>query len=104
MRARDNTCSLLHLGALTTGARVQPQNLQTSDAHVGAVAAANIRVLFKPEPVPAGALPVRGQARAVELLLVREGVERDRCTMIIDRQEYRCEHICCETCEAATET
>ncbi|KAI1255848.1 hypothetical protein MGN70_002588 [Eutypa lata] len=29
---------------------------------------------------------------------------RCSCVMIIDRQEYRCEHICCETCEAATET
>ncbi|KAK8137351.1 hypothetical protein PG984_005291 [Apiospora sp. TS-2023a] len=28
---------------------------------------------------------------------------RCRCIMIIDRQEYRCEHICCETCEAAVE-
>ncbi|KAK8063085.1 hypothetical protein PG997_015182 [Apiospora hydei] len=28
---------------------------------------------------------------------------RCRCVMIIDRQEYRCEHICCETCEAAVE-
>ncbi|KAI0814693.1 hypothetical protein GGR55DRAFT_632800 [Xylaria sp. FL0064] len=28
---------------------------------------------------------------------------RCSCIMIIDRQEYRCDHICCETCEAATE-
>jgi len=28
---------------------------------------------------------------------------RCSCVMIIDRQEYRCDHICCETCEAATE-
>lgn len=28
---------------------------------------------------------------------------RCSCVMIIDRQEYRCGHICCETCEAATE-
>lgn len=28
---------------------------------------------------------------------------RCRCIMIIDRQEYRCEHICCDTCEAAVE-
>ncbi|RYO79367.1 hypothetical protein DL766_006009 [Monosporascus sp. MC13-8B] len=29
---------------------------------------------------------------------------RCSCVMIIDGQQYRCEHICCETCEAATET
>lgn len=28
---------------------------------------------------------------------------RCSCIMLIDRQEYRCEHICCETCEAAVE-
>ncbi|KAH6655186.1 hypothetical protein BKA67DRAFT_534121 [Truncatella angustata] len=25
------------------------------------------------------------------------------CVMIIDRQQYRCEHLCCDTCEAAVE-
>ncbi|KAI0977289.1 hypothetical protein F4678DRAFT_8488 [Xylaria arbuscula] len=35
----------------------------------------------------------------------KEWNEKGRCSciMIIDRQEYRCDHICCETCEAATE-
>ncbi|KAL2201908.1 hypothetical protein CC79DRAFT_188502 [Sarocladium strictum] len=26
---------------------------------------------------------------------------RCRCIMMIDRQHYRCEHICCPSCEAA---
>ncbi|KAI3329917.1 hypothetical protein F4824DRAFT_371282 [Ustulina deusta] len=35
----------------------------------------------------------------------KEWNEKGRCSciMIIDRQEYRCDHICCETCEAAAE-
>ncbi|KAI1262219.1 hypothetical protein F5Y18DRAFT_419115 [Xylariaceae sp. FL1019] len=35
----------------------------------------------------------------------KEWNDRGRCSciMIVGRQEYKCDHICCETCEAATE-